>query len=531
MTKKETKEVTIIDTDTTKKITEQEKIRYQKLQELKELKINPFGQKFICTHTVEEIITGFKQIKPETLAEKQINVAIAGRIVLKRGQGKAGFLHLQDFNFRLQVYLRLDLLGSQAFQLYQNCDLGDIIGIKGFLFKTKTQELTIKALQFIHLTKALKPLPDKFHGLQNREEMRKQRYVDLIVNEKAKNVFVTRSLIIKNIRIFFDNEGFLEVETPILQTTLGGASAKPFVTSHNALNCDFYLRIATELPLKKLIVGGMKKVYEIGRLFRNEGIDATHNPEFSTIEAYLAYADMSDIMVLTQKCLQYVCQQVLKTLDFSYQQQDISFRHFHKISMTEAIKKATGIDFTNNFTLQECQQLAKEHQINLMSHFSKGHVIEAFFEKYVESTLIQPTFIYGHPVEISPLAKTNEQDPRFTDRFELFIIGKEFANAFSELNDPIEQEKRFLNQLKEKELGNDEANDMDYDFLNALSYGMPPTGGLGMGIDRLVMLLTDTANIRDVILFPHFKNKNKELSKEIQKRSKCVINKTNANQK
>ncbi|CCP88906.1 Lysyl-tRNA synthetase, partial sequence, partial [Candidatus Phytoplasma solani] len=285
-------------------------------------------------------------------------------------------------------------------------------------------------------------------------------------------------------------------------------AAKPFITSHNALDSNFYLRIATELPLKKLIVGGMKKVYEIGRLFRNEGTDATHNPEFSTIEAYQAFADMSDIMELTQKCFQYICQKVLKTLEINYQNKKISFQTFHKISMIDAIKAKTGIDFKQKFSLETCFLLAKEHQIKIMSHFSQGHIIEAFFEKYVEKTLIQPTFIFGHPVEISPLAKTNEQDPRFTDRFELFIAGKEFANAFSELNDPIEQEQRFLNQLKQKELGNDEANEMDYDFLNALSYGMPPTGGLGMGIDRIVMLLTDTANIRDVILFPHFKNKN-----------------------
>ncbi|MFB0638418.1 Lysine--tRNA ligase [Candidatus Phytoplasma solani] len=500
--------MTLGDDEMNKKMTEQETIRYQKIKELKKLKINPFGKKFICSTTIKNIVLNYQTKDQMTLEQERIDVAVAGRIVLKRGQGKAGFLHLQDFDFRIQIYLRLDLLGDFAFSLYQNCDLGDIIGIKGFLFKTKTQELTIKALEFIHLSKALKPLPDKFHGLQNREEMRKQRYVDLIVNEKSRQVFITRSLIIKAIRNFFDHEGFLEVETPILQATLGGAAAKPFITSHNALDSNFYLRIATELPLKKLIVGGMKKVYEIGRLFRNEGTDATHNPEFSTIEAYQAFADMSDIMELTQKCFQYICQKVLKTLEINYQNKKISFQTFHKISMIDAIKAKTGIDFKQKFSLETCFLLAKEHQIKIMSHFSQGHIIEAFFEKYVEKTLIQPTFIFGHPVEISPLAKTNEQDPRFTDRFELFIAGKEFANAFSELNDPIEQEQRFLNQLKQKELGNDEANEMDYDFLNALSYGMPPTGGLGMGIDRIVMLLTDTANIRDVILFPHFKNKN-----------------------
>ncbi|OIJ44611.1 lysine--tRNA ligase [Rice orange leaf phytoplasma] len=491
------------------KLSEQEIIRHQKMNELKKKNIDPFGKKFVPSHSIEQILLQYQKADSLALEQSQINVCVAGRIVLKRGQGKAGFLHLQDFNFRMQAYIKLDLVGKDAFQIYQNCDLGDIIGIKGFLFKTKTQELTIKALEFIHLTKALKPLPDKFHGLQNREEMRKNRYVDLIVNEKTRQVFLTRSLIMKYIRNFFDNQGFLEVETPILQPTLGGASAKPFITHHNALNYDFYLRIATELPLKKLIVGGMNKVYEIGRLFRNEGIDATHNPEFSTIEAYLAYADMQDIMDLTKQCLQELAQKLFGKLQFTYQNQEIDFSHFAKVSMVASIKEKTGIDFTDNFTLEQCLSLAKKHQIEVMPHFSKGHIIEAFFGKYVENTLIQPTFVYGHPLEISPLAKQNEADPRFTERFELFIVGKEFANAFSELNDPIEQEKRFLNQLQQKQLGNDEANDMDYDFLNALNYGMPPTGGLGMGLDRLVMLLTDTANIRDVILFPHCKNQNK----------------------
>jgi lysyl-tRNA synthetase class 2 len=491
------------------KLSEQEIIRHQKMNELKKININPFGKKFNPSHSIEHILLKYQKEDSLALEQFHINVCVAGRIVLKRWQGKAGFLHLQDFNFRMQVYLKMDLVGKDAFQIYQNCDLGDIVGIKGFLFKTRTQELTIKALQFIHLTKSLKPLPDKFHGLQNREEMRKKRYVDLIVNEKTRQVFLIRSLIMKYIRNFFDNQGFLEVETPILQSTLGGASAKPFITHHNALNCDFYLRIATELPLKKLIVGGMNKVYEIGRLFRNEGIDATHNPEFSTIEAYLAYADMQDIMTLTKQCLQELSQKLFGKLQFTYQNQEIYFSNFTKVSMVESIKEKIGIDFTNYFTLEQSFSLAKKHQIEVMPHFSQGHIIEAFFEKYVENTLIQPTFVYGHPLEISPLAKQNESDPRFTERFELFIVGKEFANAFSELNDPIEQEQRFLNQLQQKKLGNNEANDMDYDYLNALNYGMPPTGGLGMGLDRLVMLFTDTANIRDVILFPHCKNPNK----------------------
>ncbi|PKK88954.1 MAG: lysine--tRNA ligase, partial [Tenericutes bacterium HGW-Tenericutes-7] len=386
-------------------------------------------------------------------------------------------------------------------------DLGDIVGIKGIVFRTKTNELTVKASEFTHLTKALRPLPDKFHGLQDKEEARRRRYVDLIVNENARRVAFMRPKIIRAIQKFFDDKGFVEVETPVLHSILGGANARPFVTHHNTLDMDFYLRIATELPLKRLIVGGMEAVYEIGRLFRNEGMDAKHNPEFTTIEAYLAYADMTDMMDLVEDCLSTVTFETLGTYEITFNEQVVQMgRPWKRWHMVDAIKELSGVDFWNQYTLEEATKLAKKHEIHVEKHFSIGHIIEAFFEKYVEGTIVQPTMIYGHPIEISPLAKKSV-DPRFTDRFELFIMSSEYANAFSELNDPIDQRERFENQLKEKELGNDEATEMDIDFVESLEYGMPPTGGLGIGIDRFVMLLTNTPNIRDVILFPHLKHR------------------------
>ncbi|CAP18283.1 Lysyl-tRNA synthetase [Candidatus Phytoplasma mali] len=494
----------------TYKTSEQYIIRRKKIDHLKKLKINPFGNKFIRTHCIKNIIEEFQNYDKLDLVKKNEQVTIAGRIILKREQGKAGFLHLQDYHYKIQIYIKLDLIGDKAFELYKNSDLGDIIGISGILFKTKTNELTIKANDFIHLTKALLPLPDKYKGLKNKEIIRKRRYIDLIMNSKTREIFFLRSQIIKNIRNFFDNKNFLEVETPTLQSILGGATAKPFVTYHNDLESNFYLRIATELSLKKLIVGGLEAVYEIGKVFRNEGIDASHNPEFTSLEIYLAFADMRDMMNLTKQCLKDVCKKTLKTLEFKYQNHIINFNKFEEIHILDAIKQKTGINFWNDMNLETAKNLSLQHQINILPHFSIGHIIEAFFEKYVEKELIQPTFIYGHPIEISPLAKTNQKDKRLTDRFELFIVGKEFANAFSELNDPIEQEKRFLNQLEQKKLGNQEANEMDLDFIEALEYGMPPTGGMGLGIDRLVMLLTNVDNINDVILFPHFKNQKKE---------------------
>lgn len=488
-------------------LTEQQQIRRQKADALRKSGIDPFGQKFVRTHTTQAIIDQFESLDHDQLEEKQQQATIAGRIILKRSQGKAGFMHLQDRDNKLQVYVRLDQVGEEAFELFKNSDLGDIVGVSGIIFRTKTNELTIKASTFTHLTKALRPLPDKYHGLQDKEIARRRRYVDLIVNEESRRVAFLRPRIIRAIQHYFDSNGFIEVETPVLQPVLGGASARPFVTHHNALDMDFYLRIATELPLKKLIVGGMEAVYEIGRLFRNEGIDAKHNPEFTTVEAYLAYADVYDMMDLVESCIASVAFEVLGTHDVTFNDQVIHLKDFKRINMTQAVKEASGVDFFEKMSLSDAFKFAKKHEVPVEKHFTIGHVIEAFFEKFVEDTLIQPTIVYGHPVEISPLAKKNDKDPRFAERFELFIGGSEYANAFSELNDPIDQKQRFEAQLAQKEKGDTEANEMDHDFVESLEYGMPPTGGIGIGIDRLVMLLTNTPNIRDVLLFPHAKQK------------------------
>ena len=427
----------------------------------------------------------------------------------KRSKGKAGFMHIQDKYGLLQIYVRQDQVSPEEYELFDKGDLGDIVGIDGVVIRTNTGELTVKAHKYTHLTKALRPLPDKFHGLQDKEEARRHRYVDLIVNEESKKIAFLRPKIIRAFQKFFDGKGFVEVETPILQPILGGANARPFVTHHNALDMDFYLRIATELPLKRLIVGGMEAVYEIGRLFRNEGMDSTHNPEFTTVEAYLAYSDMEGMMDLIEECFAFIANEVLGTTEIVYQENEISLApKFKRIHMVDAIKEVTNIDFYKVNTLEEALKLAKENDIHPNKHEeSYGHIINLFFEKFVEETLIQPTFVYGHPLEISPLAKKNKLDPRFTDRFELFINKKEYANAFTELNDPIDQKERFENQLKEKDLGNDEATEMDHDFVEALEYGMPPTGGLGIGIDRTAMLLLGVDSIRDIILFPHMRAK------------------------
>ncbi len=489
-------------------ITEQQQVRREKAHELKTKGIDPFGQKYERTHHTKDIFDVYDAFDHDALEEQHAVVSIAGRIVLKRRQGKAGFMHIQDRDGQIQVYVRKDIIGEDAYEVFKQSDLGDIVGIKGYVFRTNTGELTVKADIYTHLTKALRPLPDKFHGLQDKEESRRRRYVDLIVNEDARRVAMTRPKVIRAIQNYFDSKGFIEVETPVLQSVLGGAAARPFVTHHNTLDMDFYLRIATELPLKRLIVGGMEAVYEIGRLFRNEGMDAKHNPEFTTIEAYLAYADMGDMMDVVEGCLSTVTKEILGTYDIQFQDQVLHMEApWKRVHMVDAIKEVTGVDFWQSLTLEEAKAIAKKHHVDVQKHFAFGHIVEAFFDQFVEDTIIQPTMVYGHPIEISPLAKKNEEDPRFTDRFELFIMKSEYANAFSELNDPIDQRERFENQLKEKELGNDEANEMDVDFVEALEYGMPPTGGLGIGIDRFIMLVTNTPNIRDVILFPHLKNR------------------------
>lgn len=481
-------------------------VRRQKMDELRAKGIDPFGHAFKRTATSKSLKDAYEKYSKEELAGMNVKASIAGRIMTKRGKGKAGFMHIQDRYGQFQIYCRSDQLSELEYDLFKKADLGDIVGIEGELIRTDTGELTLKATRYFHLCKALRPLPEKFHGLQDKEEARRRRYVDLIVNEESRRVAFMRPQIIRAFQRFFDGKGFVEVETPILQPILGGANARPFVTHHNTLDMDFYLRIATELPLKRLIVGGMEAVYEIGRLFRNEGMDATHNPEFTSVEAYLAYSDMKGMMDLVEECFRFLCDEVLKKRVFEYQGVLLDFdKPFKRIHMVDAIKEQTGINFFEVATLEEAQKLAKEYNIPVEKHQnSYGHIVNLFFEKYVEETLVQPTFVYGHPLEISPLAKKSS-DPRFTERFELFINKKEYANAFSELNDPIDQYERFLNQLKEKELGNDEATEMDSDYIEALEYGLPPTGGLGIGIDRTVMLLTQSDSIRDVLLFPHMR--------------------------
>lgn len=490
-------------------LTDQEIVRRQKMQELRDNGIDPFGQRFERTTNALEIHSRYQDYTKEQLEEMQVKVAVAGRIMTKRGKGKAGFMHIQDRGGQIQIYVRKDQLTELEFEIFDKGDLGDIVGIEGILFRTNVGELSIKATKYTHLTKALRPLPEKYHGLQDKEEARRRRYVDLIMNSESRRIAFLRPKIIRAFQKFFDGRGFVEVETPILHPILGGANARPFITHHNTLDMDFYLRIATELPLKKLIVGGMEAVYEIGRLFRNEGMDSTHNPEFTSVEAYLAYSDMEGMMDLVEDCLRFVALDSIGTTKLTYQGYDIDLgTPFKRVHMVDAIKEQTGIDFFKINDLDEAIKIAEEHDIQLTLYQKAfGHIINLFFEKYVEETLIQPTFIYGHPIEISPLAKKNPHDPRFTDRFELFICKKEYANAFAELNDPIDQLERFENQLKEKDLGNEEASEIDYDFIEALEYGMPPTGGLGIGIDRTVMLLAGTDSIRDVLLFPHMRHR------------------------
>ena len=489
------------------KLTEQEKIRRQKMEELREKGIDPFGHAYARTHRSGDIRSEYGECTKEELDEQNVTVRVAGRIMTKRRQGKAGFMHIQDVDGRIQIYVRKDDIGEDAYELFKKSDIGDIVGIEGTLMRTNTGELSVHAKVYTHLTKALRPLPEKFHGLQDKEERFRRRYVDLIMNEESKHIALTRPRIIRAIQRYLDGKGLVEVETPVLQPILGGAAARPFITHHNTLNMPFYLRIATELPLKRLIVGGLEGVYEIGRLFRNEGMDATHNPEFTTVEAYVAYSDLHGMMDLIEGLLEYVAMEVCGTTEIEYQGKQISLKApYRRLHMVDAIKEACGVDFWKEMSYEEACAIAKEHGIEVeKKHNSVGHIINLFFEKYVEETLIQPTYLYGHPVSISPLAKKNADDPRFADRYELFINGKEYANAFSELNDPIDQRERFENQLKLRDLGDDEANEMDVDYVEALEYGLPPTGGVGMGIDRLVMLLTNQDTIREVLLFPTMK--------------------------
>lgn len=490
-----------------RKFTEQETVRRKKAIELKEKGIKPFGFRYDVTSNSKIIKDEHKNDTKEQLDELKENVKIAGRIMSKRRKGKAGFFHIQDKYGQIQIYISINEVGEEAYDIFKASDIGDIVAIEGFICKTNTGELSVHAKKFIHLVKALKPLPEKYHGLTNVEERYRRRYVDLIMNEESRKIAFTRPMIIRTIQNYLENIGYTEVETPILNPILGGAAAKPFITHHNALDMPFYLRIATELPLKRLLVGGMDAVYEIGRIFRNEGVDRKHNPEFTSIELYKAYTDMYGMMDVAEGIFSSVCMKVNGTYDIEYEGHQISLKpNYKRIHIVDAIKEKTGVDFWKKMTLEEAKEIAEKHQVEIEPHFEFGHIVNAFFEKFVEETLIEPTFIYGHPIEISPLAAKSE-DPRYTERFELFICGMEFGNAFTELNDPIDQYERFENQLKERELGNEEANEMDLDFIEALEYGMPPAGGMGIGIDRLVMLMTGAETIREVILFPHMKNK------------------------
>lgn len=515
------------------KLTEQERVRRQKMQDLKDMGIDPFGSAYKRTTTSGKIIAQYEDKTKEELQELDVHVKIAGRIMTKRRQGKAGFMHIQDIDGQIQIYVRKDVVGEEQYEIFKKNDLGDIVGIEGTIMKTDHGQLSVRAQVYTHLSKALRPLPEKYHGLTDVEERFRRRYVDLIMNPEAKHIAITRPKIIRAVQEYLDGQGLMEVETPVLQPILGGAAARPFVTHHNTLNMPFYLRIATELPLKRLIVGGLEGVYEIGRLFRNEGMDATHNPEFTTVEAYVAYSDLHGMMDLIEGLFDHVANKVLGTTEITYQGQEISLKApFKRITMCDAIKEKTGIDFKQVTSYEEACQLAKEHDIEVEKiHNSIGHIIQLFFDKYVEETIVQPTFVYEYPIEISPLAKKNNEDPRFTDRYELFICGHEYANAFSELNDPIDQRERFEKQLELRDLGDEEANEMDVDYVEALEYGMPPTGGVGLGIDRFVMLLTDQRTIREVLLFPHMKLTGESKGAKLEKKSQEAVSSTSADVK
>ncbi len=483
------------------------KVRYEKLQTLQDKGIDPFGKKYVRTHQAREIEEQYQALSKEELAEKQVKVSIAGRLMTKRKQGKASFAHLQDGSGQIQIYVRLDQVGSDQYETFSIADIGDFLGIEGIVFKTNRGELSVKAQKVTFLSKSLRPLPEKYHGLKDVELRYRKRYLDLIMNPEVKKTFVTRSLIMRYIRNYLDERGYLEVETPSMHTIAGGAAARPFVTYHNALDMNLYMRIALELPLKRLIIGNIEKVYEIGRCYRNEGVSTRHNPEFTMLELYEAYGDFQDIMDLTEDLISHVCQKVHGTTKITYQGQEIDLSPgWARRSMVDLIHEQVGVDFSQQITDEEAHKLAKEHGVEVTENMTFGHIVNEFFEQKVEHLLIQPTFVYGHPLAISPLAKKNPEDPRFTDRFELFIVGREHANAFTELNDPIDQRERFEAQIAERNQGNEEAHPMDEGFIEAMEYGMPPTGGLGIGLDRLVMLLTDSPSIRDVLLFPHMRD-------------------------
>ena len=476
-------------------------IRRDKLTKLKEEGKNPFEiTKFNRTHTSRQIVENYEELEGK-------DVTVAGRLMAKRIMGKASFCHIQDGDGKIQSYVSINELGEESYKHFKEDDIGDIIGIKGFVFKTKTGEISIHAKEVTLLSKSLRPLPEKFHGLKDTDLRYRQRYVDLIMNPEVKDTFLKRIQILQEVKNILNEKGYLEVETPILNTIAGGAAARPFITHHNTLDMDMYLRIANELYLKRLIVGGFDKVYEMGRMFRNEGMDIKHNPEFTNIELYSAYEDYNDMMDITEEIISKVALKVLGTTKITYQGTEIDLTPaWKRISMIDSIKEVTGVDFNTIETDEEAKKAAEELHVELDElKLTRGEIINQVFEAKVEETLIQPTFIYDYPVEVSPLTKRKPSDPRLTERFEVFIGAREYGNAYSELNDPIDQYERFKKQMEARDAGNEEANMMDEDFVTALEYGMPPTGGLGIGIDRLVMLLTDSASIRDVLLFPTMK--------------------------
>ena len=477
------------------------KVRKEKLDNLIAEGKNPFEiTKFNRTHTSEDIEKHYEELEGK-------DVTVAGRIMSKRIMGKASFCHIQDATGKIQSYVSINDLGEESYKQFKEDDIGDIIGITGFVFKTKTGEISIHAKELVLLTKSLRPLPEKFHGLKDTDLRYRQRYVDLIVNPEVKQTFEKRIKIIKEMRRILDEKGYMEVETPILQTIAGGATAKPFITHHNSLDIDMYLRVAPELYLKRLIVGGFDKVYEIGRNFRNEGMDIKHNPEFTNMELYAAYENMEDMMAITEELISTIAKNVLGTTKITYQGVEIDLTPaWRRVTMIDIVKEKTGVDFNEIETDEQAQEAARKAGIEIDPiKTTRGDILAQFFDEKVEETLIQPTIVYNYPIENSPLAKKVPEDPRMTQRFELFIGGREYANAFSELNDPIDQYERFLAQVKAREAGDEEANMMDTDFVNALEYGLPPTGGLGIGLDRLIMLLTDEASIRDILLFPTMK--------------------------
>lgn len=485
-----------------KELNEQMQVRINKMHQIEEHGWKPFGHKFEVTNYSGDINQNF-----EELAANETVVRVAGRIMAIRGHGKTCFMDMQDKDGRIQLYVRKDAIGEEKYALIKLLDIGDIIGVSGTVFRTHMGELSVKAVDVEILSKSLRPLPEKWHGLKDVDTRYRQRYVDLIVNPKVRRTFVLRSKIIKSLREILDDNGYLEVETPIMNTIPGGAAARPFITYHNALDMQLYLRIATELHLKRLVVGGFDRVYELGRVFRNEGIDIKHNPEFTSVEIYQAYGDYTDMMDLTEKIISEIAQKVLGTMKITYEGQEIDLTPpWPRLSMIEAVAKYTGQNFEGVTDVETARKMADAIHVEYEPNFGVGKIINACFDEYVEDKLIQPVFITGHPKEISPLAKSNPDNPEITDRFEGYIYGREMCNGFTELNDPIDQRERFLKQVEERNAGDEEANMMDEDFLNALEHGLPPTGGLGIGVDRLVMLLTDSSSIRDVLLFPTMKN-------------------------